>query len=446
MCIFQTWWYFPIIVNFDHHLPCSTFFMIMSDIFIPSLKATGALLNQYEKTLQAELQRCQADTEEDMKMYRDRVESYTEVLQQHQARYAQSPLGQQLLQRQSEREQIEQRIETYDDEIEQRERALQTLRDYTPPQSLTEYALQLASLKQNTSELQRKAASQRQTTSVLEAAITSLKLKQQQSSEAEDREGKKAVNEEVPRNEQKELDKEQLREEENMQSSFPPPLVGLNNNVMWRKVDERDNGAPIYLPDQLNNTVQKETIETETQEDLPPLPGKEDEGQERETEGREQDQMQEKGNEEEEQVYPTTPPASIRLLSSTPTFTLQSPSLRSEEADSPTFLFSMNSTPKGDPAFAVFDCDLFGTGSSHGEDSPFSFTSAYFSEKKVTNTSTSGNKKQIGSLFDQLESGGEEEAFEFSFPSKSSSLHGFGKEQGDSRDEFSFSVNFDKLQ
>ncbi|MGH0156095.1 UNVERIFIED_CONTAM: hypothetical protein FKN15_067225 [Acipenser sinensis] len=61
-------------------------------------------------------------------MYRDRVESYTEVLQQHQARYAQSPLGQQLLQRQSEREQIEQRIETYDDEIEQRERALQTLR------------------------------------------------------------------------------------------------------------------------------------------------------------------------------------------------------------------------------------------------------------------------------------------------------------------------------
>ncbi|MGH0128305.1 UNVERIFIED_CONTAM: hypothetical protein FKN15_001279 [Acipenser sinensis] len=137
-----------------------------------SLKAAGALLNQYEKTLQAELQRCQADTEEDMKMYRDRVESYTEVLQQHQARYAQSPLGQQLLQRQSEREQIEQRIETYDDEIEQRERALQTLR---------------------------------------EDMIVCFKF---WSSEAEDREGKKAVNEEVPRNEQKELDEEQLREEE----------------------------------------------------------------------------------------------------------------------------------------------------------------------------------------------------------------------------------------
>ncbi|XP_041120673.1 trichohyalin isoform X2 [Polyodon spathula] len=377
-----------------------------------------------------------------MKMYRDRVESYTEVLQQHQARYAQSPLGQQLLQRQSEREQIEQRIETCDDEIEQRERALQTLRDYTPPQSLTEYVLQLASLKQSTSELHREAALQRPTTSVLEAAINSLKLKQQQSSEAEDREGKKAVSEEVPGNEEKEVDEEQLREEENMQSSFPPSLVGLNNNVMWRKVDERDNGAPIYQPDQLN----KETMENETQEDLPHLPGKEDEGHERETEGREQDQMQEEGNEEEEQVYPTTPPASIRVLSSTPTFTLKSPSQRSEEAHSPTFLFSMNSTPKGDPAFAVFECDVFGTGSSHREDSPFSFTSSYFSEKKVTNTSTSGNKKQIGSLFDQLESGGEEEAFEFSFPSKSSSLHGFGKEQGDSRDEFSFSLNFDKLQ
>ncbi|XP_071373495.1 shootin-1 [Centroberyx affinis] len=125
---------------------------------------------------------------------------------------------------------------------------------------------------------------------------------------------------------------------------------------------------------------------------------------------------------------PQSSPARMKVMSSTPTFSLNpssSPCEGTSEGKSPAFLFSMNSDPST-PSFSGFGFDI----GSAQEDSSFTFTSSYFSDK-VPHFHCF--------LFDQTEWG--EEEFQFSFASKSPQMATADQDKT-SGDEFPFSFNF----
>ncbi|XP_061083013.1 uncharacterized protein LOC133116985 isoform X2 [Conger conger] len=143
------------------------------------------------------------------------------------------------------------------------------------------------------------------------------------------------------------------------------------------------------------------------------------------------------GQEEEQEGggFPQSPPARMKAVPTTPTFSLHaSPAQSSGQYKSPTFLFSMSTTPET-PGFSGFDCS-FDMGSPKEEDMPFSFTSSYFDNRK------SSDSKSPGFLIDQMESQAEEE-FELFFSTKSPNQSSAGQEQSEANDEFTF-FNFGK--
>ncbi|KAA0715409.1 hypothetical protein E1301_Tti016479 [Triplophysa tibetana] len=73
---------------------------------------TGSLLLQYEKTLEAELEKRRDSHDQDMTIFQERIESYRSVFQQHKDRYCMNSLAQKLLKVQVKNEEIEKRIRT----------------------------------------------------------------------------------------------------------------------------------------------------------------------------------------------------------------------------------------------------------------------------------------------------------------------------------------------
>ncbi|XP_069052847.1 golgin subfamily A member 6-like protein 25 isoform X3 [Lepisosteus oculatus] len=209
---------------------------------------------------------------------------------------------------------------------------------------------------------------------------------------------------------------EDVTDEKSKEKSMPPgsplALVDTNNNSM-RQYSE--------IKGQFISGCEELQVETKTQEDQLQLSG----NKWNETNEREQTEEElihfctNQSEKEDETIYPQTPPARMKASSSTPTFTLQSPICSGDpESKSPGFLFSLNSNAQEAATFPEFNCDVFGTRSSHEEGNPFSFTSSYFSEKE-TKTALPYDNKEPGFLFDPMERGEEEEKFEFSFSSKS---------------------------
>ncbi|RXN16990.1 myb V isoform X1 [Labeo rohita] len=89
-----------------------------------NLQRTGHLLLQYEKTLEAELEKRQDSYNQDMKIFQERIESYKNVFQQYKDRYCQNSLAQKLLKIQAENEEIERRIRATEEQILEKEREL----------------------------------------------------------------------------------------------------------------------------------------------------------------------------------------------------------------------------------------------------------------------------------------------------------------------------------
>nr|XP_015214616.1 PREDICTED: probable DNA double-strand break repair Rad50 ATPase isoform X2 [Lepisosteus oculatus] len=375
-----------------------------------SFKASNSVLLRYMKSLQAELERRQAGIEQDMKMFRERIESYKEVFQQHKAYYCQNPLAQNLLQKQSEREEIEHRMRVCEKYIADKQKELQALQGSIPIPPISENASHLASMKQSSAEAQGQMESYGEENRHVEASLFSQQKKLQNMMTDE----KKDENRE--KDEAKETE-EDVTDEKSKEKSMPPgsplALVDTNNNSM-RKYSE--------IKGQFISGCEELQVETKTQEDqLQLLSGnKWNETNEKEQTEEELIHFCTNQNEkEDETIYPQTPPARMKASSSTPTFTLQSPICSGDpESKSPGFLFSLNSNAQEAATFPEFNCDVFGTRSSHEEGNPFSFTSSYFSEKE-TKTALPYDNKEPGFLFDPMERGEEEEKFEFSFSSKS---------------------------
>ncbi|XP_069052846.1 hyaluronan mediated motility receptor isoform X2 [Lepisosteus oculatus] len=267
----------------------------------------------------------------------------------------------------------------------------------------------IVSMKQSSAEAQGQMESYGEENRHVEASLFSQQKKLQNMMTDEKKD-------EIREKDEAKETEEDVTDEKSKEKSMPPgsplALVDTNNNSM-RQYSE--------IKGQFISGCEELQVETKTQEDQLQLSG----NKWNETNEREQTEEElihfctNQSEKEDETIYPQTPPARMKASSSTPTFTLQSPICSGDpESKSPGFLFSLNSNAQEAATFPEFNCDVFGTRSSHEEGNPFSFTSSYFSEKE-TKTALPYDNKEPGFLFDPMERGEEEEKFEFSFSSKS---------------------------
>ncbi|KAG5833888.1 hypothetical protein ANANG_G00280690 [Anguilla anguilla] len=319
-------------------------------------------------------------------MYQERTENYRKVFEQHKARYYENPLVQKLVKAQTEKEEIERRIRACEGQIVAKENELQTLQGNIPDPPFTERASE-STTAQPPAEPSDGAEPQAEESAQIETGMSSLLLDPQQNASLVDEPGNGSGERQEAANRNEKQDDEMSMEE----CAAPSPPA---DEDAW--LNKEDGG-------QLPGPSQQQMNETEAQGESLEVLGVV------EAEQREVDEAVQKP-------------------------VLRVPGQRKPpESPSPTFLFSMSTTPET-AVFSGFDCS-FDLGSPKEEDMPFTFTSSYFENRK------SSDSKSPGFLIDQMESQAEEE-FELFFSTKSPNQTSAGPEQGEAN-EFSF-FNFGK--
>ncbi|XP_027006724.2 uncharacterized protein LOC113645388 isoform X1 [Tachysurus fulvidraco] len=367
---------------------------------VKSLCGTRDLLLQYEKMLEAELERREESYNQDMKMFQERMENYWKIYQQHKEEYLQNPLATKLLKIQAENEEIERRIRAKDEEIIAKEKELKALQeDNVTCDSVQKHVEQQAPPSESDTQL--------------EGVLASPQDPQAQGTKTEQEDVQIEMDEKALENNQAQTDG---GDESNSSE------VGVIGSTIWAVSEIRDEGADQNEKEHtdevdmnLNTSCVSDTLEDVMQA----------EEQQESAEAT----VEEGGN--KGAVCLPSSPIHMRALD-TPTFSLISPNTaqgHQNGGETPTFLFSMNSGPNT-PTFSGFDLEV---GPSQHEESPFTFSSSYFN-KKTPET------KLPGFLFDDSDSHTEEE-FAFSFSSKSP----HPKESLGTGDTFPFSFSFENL-
>ncbi|KAF4087186.1 hypothetical protein AMELA_G00092710 [Ameiurus melas] len=369
---------------------------------VKSLRGTSDLLLQYEKMLEAELERRQENYNEDMKTFQERMENYWKIFQQYKEEYLQNPLATKLLKIQAENEEIEKRIRAKEEEMNAKEKELKALQaDHETCDSVQKH---LESTEQQAPPSESDAQS--------EVDMTSHQDSQLQDTETEQEDVQIEMGE-------KALEKNQDQADGGDESNSSE--VGVIGSTVWTHSEirgEQSQGA--------DQNEQEYAVEA----DLNMNTSCGSDALEEMMEAEEQQESAEATVEEDVNEGAVCPP-------STPVprpFCLISPSTShggQEGRETPSFVFSMNSGPNS-PTFSDFDCN-FEVERRQREASPFTFSSSYFSKK-------SPEMGLPGFLFDESESRTEEE-FPFSFSSKSPQP----KESGGTGDAFPFSFSFGKF-
>ncbi|XP_076858620.1 uncharacterized protein LOC143512332 isoform X2 [Brachyhypopomus gauderio] len=381
---------------------------------VKSLCAMGNHLLQYEKTLEDELLRRQESCNQDMKMFQERIENYKKIFQQHKEEYCQNALAKKLLNIQAENEEIEKRIRATEDQIIAKEKELKALQG-----------------RQDTYDSDQIPIESQESLSVRSSRqddISSHQDFQAQGPEAkqEDNQISKEVND-------TENNKDQADDSDESNAS---QVITIGTTI-WSKPNtgnEQIQGVELKL--------QEEPAEGE-----PANVSCVSENMEEMLEMMEVDVQQESGAsaavEACSQAVACNPSSPIRMKAvlSTPTFSVNSSPTASpggqESSEMPAFVFPMNSGPSTS-AFSGFACG-FDIGSSQHEESPFTFTSSYFSNKK------SPEPVLPGFLFDESESHSEVD-FAFSFGAKSPEHSSSTQDsQGGVGNIRPFSFSFDKF-
>ncbi|XP_053089931.1 probable serine/threonine-protein kinase kinX isoform X2 [Pangasianodon hypophthalmus] len=376
---------------------------------VKSVRGTSDLLLQYEKTLEAELERRQESYNQDMKMFQERMENYWKIFQQHKEEYLQNPLATKLLKIQAENEEIERRIRAKEEEIIAKEKELKALQENHD----------LCDSVQKHGESNEQQAAPSESDTQCEVDMTSHQDPQPQ--------GNKTDHEDVQiEMDEKASEKNQDQADGGDESNSSE--VGVIGSTIWTNSEIRSEQSQGADQNGQEHTAEVD-MNTNTSCGSDALEGM--------MEAEEQQESAEATVEEgsnEGAVCPPSSPVQMRALD-TPTFCLiSSPSTcqgHQEGGETPAFVFSMNSGPNT-PTFSGFDCN-FEVGPSQHEESPFTFSSSYFSKK-------SPETKLPGFLFDETESRTEEE-FAFSFSSKSPQP----KESGGTGDAFPFSFCLGKF-
>ncbi|KAK7154618.1 hypothetical protein R3I94_007824 [Phoxinus phoxinus] len=368
---------------------------------------TGHLLLQYEKTLEAELEKRQNSYKQDMKMFQERIESYRNVFQQYKDRYCQNSLAQKLLKAQAENEEIERRMRTIEEQIMEKDRELTAALGEEEP--VTDGA---------DSKCPDNDDQQTESESFDEMVPHQEPIMQRPEEYADDR---------MAAEDPSEANKDKTAESESQMDTFSHSLWTKKETVE----DQMQEGDQSQSEKQGNVNVSctfelMVEISEEEEEDI----------LEATTAETHEDTMT------EVPVCPPPSPARIKATPNTPTFSLNnsprcSPGPQDiSDTKSPAFVFSMMSDPNT-PAFSKLGCD-FDVGPAAEEASPFNFTSSYFSDKK----SPGSAPKFSGFLFDEAESRPEEFSFSFGMesPQKSSST----QDNSGPADSFPFSFSFGK--
>ncbi|KAF7709733.1 hypothetical protein HF521_016583 [Silurus meridionalis] len=367
------------------------------DIVI-SLRGTSDLLLQYEKMLEAELERRQESYNQDMKMFQERMENYWKIFQQHKEEYLRNPLATKLLKIHSENEEIEKRIRATEDEIIAKEKVLKALQ----VDKDTCYSVQKP-IERNE---QQAAPPEGDTRSEADPEAQATKTEQEDIQIEQD---------------EKCLEKNQDQADGSDESNSCE--VGVTGSSLWTNSEIREprQGAEqnaqehtvevdMNMNTSCGSDVLEEMMQAEEQKECAEATA------------------DECGNERAEHV-PSVP--------ITPTFSQTSSQSSSqgqkEGRDTPSFVFSLNSGPNT-PTFSGFDCNFEVEPSQH-EESSFMFSSSYFSK-------TSPESNLPGFLFDESENRTEED-FAFSFSSKSPQPSSGGS--GGAGDAFPFSFSFGKF-
>ncbi|XP_053353436.1 protein SIX6OS1 [Clarias gariepinus] len=377
---------------------------------VKSLRGASDLLLQYEKMLEAELERRQESYNQDMQVFQERMENYWKIFRQHKEEYLQNPLATKLLKIQDENEEIERRIRAKEEEIIAKEKELKALHENHD----------MCDSVQKHVKLNEQRASPPESDSQSGVNVTSHQDPQPQVTKTEQENLQIEMDEKALENDHDQADGV---DESNLSE------VGVIGSTVWaeseisreqsQEVDqnEQEHTAEVdmNMKTPCESNAVEEMIEAEEQQES------------------EEASVEKSGNEGE--ACPRLSPMQMRALDM-PTFSLISPSTSQGQqlsGEPPVFDFSAISGPNT-PTFSGFDCS-FEVGPSQHEESPFTFSSSYFSKK-------SPEAKMAGFLFDESEICPEEE-FAFSFSSKSPQEQQSGS--GGTGDAFPFSFNFGKF-
>ncbi|XP_026126914.1 uncharacterized protein LOC113108229 isoform X1 [Carassius auratus] len=375
-----------------------------------NLQRTGHLLLQYEKTLEAELEKRQDSYNQDMKIFQERMESYRNVFQQYKDRYCQNSLAQKLLKIQGENEEIERRIRATEEQILEKERELMAALGEDEP--VTDAA---------DSKCQDNEVSQIENRESFDEMKPHQDLIMQKPEEYAD--------EHMVAEGPSEEDKDKTDESESQTDTFHHGLwtkTGETGEDQMQEGDQKQSEEVNELEGNMNVSCASELMVEVSEEE-------EEDCLEVTTADAQEDTVNERG------ICPPPSPARIKAMPTTPTFSLNnSPSSspgRQEVSDtkSPAFVFSMNSGPST-PAFSKLGCDF-----AAEEASPFTFTSSYFSDRKSPGLAP----KFSGFLFDEAES--RQEEFSFSFGTVSPQQNSSTPDTAGSADSFPFSFSFGKI-
>ncbi|CAK6954039.1 protein SIX6OS1 isoform X2 [Scomber scombrus] len=387
-----------------------------------SMKTTNSLLLQYEHTLKAELESAKASYNRDMEVYEERISSYRNIFQSHKEYYCQNPLAQKLLTLQAKKEEIECRIRSCDGQIALKQMELENLTDLPVNSSSAETLPDSVSGQQPITEPEKDLDPQTEDDFDSSIDMSSLHLNQSQIWQDGDKEAAEANAEEV--------------HDENEAQDAPACSVSqeeaTNEKYMWsyQQLGEQSRQDEIHAEEQEQGTgpgnQEKHPAVSEVKETI------EDMDMEERVAAEEEQVPSEEDNEGHAAFSQEIQSATVKTVPSTPTFPFNispgsSPHQGTSDTKSPAFLFALDSGPSM-PGFSGFGFDM---GSPQDEDSPFPFTSSFLSDKKTTESKSSGPNF----LFDQPE---QSEDFQFAFTSKSPQT----TKRGNSSDDFPFSFNF----
>ncbi|XP_016097530.1 uncharacterized protein [Sinocyclocheilus grahami] len=375
-----------------------------------NLQRTGHLLLQYEKTLEAELEKRRDSYNQDMKIFQERMESYRNVFQQYKDQYCQNSLAQKLLKIQAENEEIERRIRATEEQISEKERELvSALGEDEPVTDAADSKCQDNDVPQTENR-----------ESFDEMDPHQDPIMQRPEEYAEEHMAAEGPSEE---------NKDKTAESESQTDTFRHSLWTKTETGedQMQEGDQKQSEEVNELEGNMNVSCASELMVEMSEEE------EEEDRLEVTTADAQEDTVNERG------ICPPPSPARIKATPTTPTFSLSnSPSSspgRQEISDtkSPAFVFSMNSGPST-PAFSKLGCDF-----AAEEASPFNFTSSYFSDRKSPGLAP----KFSGFLFDEAES--RQEEFSFSFGTVSPRQNSSTQDTAGSADSFPFSFSFGKM-
>ncbi|XP_056610648.1 uncharacterized protein LOC130427314 [Triplophysa dalaica] len=373
---------------------------------------TGSLLLQYEKTLEAELEKRRDSYNQDMTIFQERIESYRSVFQQHKDRYCMNSLAQKLLQVQVKNEEIEKRIRVTERQITEKEKeltaALQGVDDQETLSNAAECNCQENETLQTDNNQEVDCHQDPEMQTAAEDGSDPTMIVEEFS---EEKQSKTAGSEDM-----NECDTEMF------------------NYSSWQKTHSA--GDQINDGDQKRSEEVKEQVKSSSGSEVTVETLEESDGGD--VEKTRADILEDTTS--EGVICPPPSPARMKAVLTTPTFSLNNSPVGSpgrpdvSGSDSPAFVFSLNSAPNT-PAFPRLACD-FDMGSTTEEASPFTFTSSYFSDKK----SPGSGPKFSGFLFDEGEN--HQEEFSFSFSSESTQQNSSTQQTEGPDDSFPFTFSF----